>query len=337
LLKAIVQVAKKSSNLYLINVRGPEQQEYSCLHSKWEAIPFSKSKTIKSGSIVIVEDILNLEKHEELALRTMLNFDAHHKTLKIFCVAHTITKNQIYGVMSLFNFIIFTNSPSNGPVLRATFRYFKIEKEFSEQWIKKFKSHPHKTITTYFFFDCVKMEFWVAENIFKSSTFHLLGTLQEVENSDKSYQTKTGDFSWIDSKQNVKAKNLSSSVPKSTSNTVPNMNLISQNESTTKVAILEAKFKNLVEELNNHKQAESLFSIIVNCINLDFVSIDDLSFSFVPDRNSKHASIIKISLVDYILTLLDVQKKPSERLIVLHKYVSSLCSVPSFLIKNRFL
>lgn len=289
-----------------------------------------------------------MEKKEELVLRTMLNFDAHHKELKIFCVAHTITKNQIFGILSLFNYIIFTNSPSNGPVLRSTLRYFKIEKDFVENWINKFKAYQNKSRTSYFFFECIKMEFWSAENIFYSSTFRLEGQLNEFNQHNS---LPPNEILPTFDKAQIKNKSLrhvsSASTPEKSSDSIlhPTLNTNSFNQvNNDTIELLEKKFERFVANHPHKGLAGNLFEIIIHSINLDLVNKSDLSVNFKTkvsssktSKNEKKVGPKKISLIDYVMVVINSTKKPSTDIIVLHNYIKSFCVVPDILILNKYL
>lgn len=253
------------------------------------------AKKALKNSTIFVEDVINLEKDEEIKLRTLLNYDGHHKSQKIFCVAHTITKNGIYGMLSLFHYLVFTSSASNIPVLRNCLRYFKIEPQMTEEWINQFKNLGGKKKSHYFFFNCNQMKFYFAPNIFNTKSYRLIGNGGSEE-------------------ENVE-------------------NLTEEQERKIIIKNLVTKFEKLIESESLRVQALSIFDMIINCINVRRVSEADLSLSFISSETKFSSK--KISLVDYIITLLTPNKFVQKDLQVVHNYITSLCVIPKIFVKNN--
>lgn len=97
-----------------------------------------------------------MTKEEEVVFRYFLNEHAHHKTLKMFCVGHTLYKTSLYGMLSLFNFVLFTSTPSNIPLLKQTLAYFRLEKEQILEYVELFSSR--KCLGRYYYLDCQDMK-----------------------------------------------------------------------------------------------------------------------------------------------------------------------------------
>jgi len=139
-------------------VKPDEAKHYSTVHNcvkRYSSIREIQHQ-IPEKSIVIVEDIINMTKEEEVVLRFFLNEHAHHKTLKMFCVGHTLYKTSLYGMLSLFNYVLFTATPSNLPLLKQTLAYFKIDKEESEEYVEIFSDR--KAFGQYYYLDCQQMK-----------------------------------------------------------------------------------------------------------------------------------------------------------------------------------
>ena len=187
ILKNLVQTFPRSSNLYLVNVKGDETAFYEKHHKKTWKISFHGIKNAKKNSVIIVEDVINMKKDEEIDLRKAINYTVHHNKCKLFCVSHTITKTGIYSMMSLFNYIIFTGSPSNLPVMRTCLRYFKIENETVAKWLNFVKKLGKKNTSNwdpYYFFDCTKMIFCATTNLNTMSNLNVIGSMHDVEEDD---------------------------------------------------------------------------------------------------------------------------------------------------------
>ena len=164
--------------VYLLNVGGAEKKLYTKLYNKDVHVLETYDQLIhtKQRSLVLVEDIINMSKADEKVLRKALNYDAHHKKQKIFCVSHSIHKTSVWSLLSFFHFILFTSASSNIPVIRFTLNYFKIEKAQIDSWLNQFKILGKEgKFGIYFYFDCVKMTFNVSNNT-TFTRLKLLGT-----------------------------------------------------------------------------------------------------------------------------------------------------------------
>lgn len=127
---------------------------------------------------VIVEDIIHMTKDDERQLRTSLNYDAHHKNQKLFCVSHAIHKTSMFSMLPFFHFIIFTCFPANLPLLRFTFSYYKLEPEQKALWIDEFKRLcGNGQLNAYFFFDTATMSFYHTTDILSPESANFIGTL----------------------------------------------------------------------------------------------------------------------------------------------------------------
>ena len=142
-----VTTNKNVPHLYSINVR---DQEYLTEFKQHTAISFEKINTIKDGSLVIVEDIITLSTKEEVSLRQLLNWQAHHKQLKVFCVSHNIFKTKLFNTISYFQYVVFTSSLSNLTVIKNCLNYFQVAPEVWDQLQTKIKLFDSKQ-GVYFF------------------------------------------------------------------------------------------------------------------------------------------------------------------------------------------
>ena len=166
-LKSILSslLASNLVRLYTINVKDSEYvDDFKNNHSR---IQLDSKDSIKPGSVVVVEDIIDLKTKDEIALRVLLNYDAHHKKLKVFCVSHNIFKTKLYNTISYFNFLMFTSSLGNLYVLKKCLAYYQIEPELAEAWVEKFKMFQGKQ-GIYFFFDSSQRLFYATNNLLDS-------------------------------------------------------------------------------------------------------------------------------------------------------------------------
>lgn len=195
LLKHLVKSLSVSSSvkkLHLLNVGGAEKSVYAKYFGSSRVKSLETFENLSQTSrkaLILVEDIISISKSDEQLLRQSLNYEAHHKQQKIFCVSHSIYKTSIWSLLSFFHFIIFTSSPSNVPVLRFTLNYFKVDKNQLGSWIKKFTELGNNgQHGIYFYFDCLQMTFNVSENtaFTKLKLMGTLGTADTVGNLETS-------------------------------------------------------------------------------------------------------------------------------------------------------
>ena len=99
--------------------------------------------------------------------------------------------------------------------------------------------------------------------------------------------------------------------------------------------LLQLRFEKFVSNFSLKNEAASIFSIIINCINPNFIRSHDLTIIFYHDRKKKAKKLI--SAVDYISCLLTEKEIPSPNLIALHRFVQSFCYIPKIFIRNLFL
>lgn len=362
LLKQLVAHLAKKTTLYLVNVRGEEVAYYEKKHGKTEKISIAQINKVKQNSLVIVEDIINTSKEEESNLRSAINYTVHHKKVKLFCVTHTITKTGIYSMLSLFNYVIFTGSPSNVPVMRSCLRFFKIDNEMVDQWLGcvKRESRERKLAKKqlwdpYFFFDCTKMTFCMASDLITLSGVRTIGSvLNESDSCTESDEDDGVDGNFFlklepNQQHRQKRRRRESRRPKS-SEAIFNGSLASCMQSKTNPVLSEAEKRRNKERIvkglkltlasffQGHKfysQALAVFAVILKKLNPETIDPADLSVSF--KRKLQHQKEKKISMIDYIACLLEEDKKPAIDQIVLHNYVSKLCVLPLTCIRNKYL
>lgn len=303
-LQSIIRGLTKKCHLYLVNVKSDEILKYSKLHRNIRAYArITSLKHVQRNSVLIFEDIVSLLAKEEVCLRQFLNYHAHHRQLKIFCVSHTIHKTKMFATIPLFNYIVFTSCVANATVMRNVFQSFKINKEeHVEPWISIFVKHARAhRFKDYFFFDCSKMIFFKA---------HTSGQMNEA--SKIVYTSVIGDVNEF-----------------SNAGTSPGGNLEDDKETQIK-----KQFENIFKFHVGRHQASALFSIIIRVLPLNCVADADLTLTFKSRKNKKKS----ISLVDYVHTLLTKDGAPVDSdLLVLHEYIRRRCKIPSmFQVNTKF-
>ena len=267
---------------------GPEELSgYKKTFPKLQSIGFKGLSKTGKNSGVVVEDIITMSVSDEKSLRTTLNYDAHHKSQKIFSISHGVHKTSIWSMLSFFHFIILTSAASNVPVLRFTLNYFKIDKNLVDEWITKFKLLGGGKKNYYFYYNCAEMSFYFTKNILNPEASVLVGTAGEVLAQSEDSE--------------IVKKNL------------------------------QLKFEKFLEGHPFKTQAAAVFSTIINCIDLTLIREHDLTVCFTNLEGEKEK---RLSLVDYICTILSPEEKPSASLIFLHHYIKKFCLIPAIFVKN---
>ena len=349
LLKQLVSGTEKKTNLYLVNVKGEETVFYEKKHPKTLSTTFAGIKNIKKYSLIIVEDLISMKKEEEINLRNAVNYTVHHRQSKLFCVSHTITRTGIYSMVGLFNYIIFTGSASNIPVIRVCLRYFKIENEIVNKWLTFIKKHSRKTSSNwdpYYFFDCTKMVFYTAANLLTMSGLEIIGDLHDYTESDDDDDDDDDDdaddenFSIAQSGRlrrgpsNQKPPLSSSDWLKKTSKEKRNRIALKKKREweTCRINLLKTNFAAFFQGHQLQSQASAIFAIIADKFGATRIDPVDLSISF---QKNNLKSKKKISTVDYVASLLLPEKKPPLDHLVLHNFVSKNCIIPISCIRNK--
>ena len=310
-------------------MRQDEAIEYKQYHKNvvnlGGSIASAFKKTLLKNSIVIVEDIIVLKKKDEDSLRNWLNYTAHHDSLKIFCTAHTVYKTSLTSSLPSLNYLLFAcQTMSSEALIKHVCLMLNLGPDKSQSWCTIFKKSPRE----YGYF-------LVLDNA--KQDLHLLepsGNLKLVlkyNGNDPSDENSTSDS--YDPVQ------------------------------------LEKQFAGYFETHPEKAAACALFSIIIKVIPKNMLRPLDLSVTFrraaraVSSDARVHASSSsgsssssntppcrsanerekyaeppkkQISLIDYIDTLLDPHPITRAHLDfkVLHNYISSLCNIPIYFIKN---
>jgi nucleoside-triphosphatase THEP1 len=113
--------------VYTVNVKSNEYKLQNTSNIK--DITFEQLNTVPKKSIIVVEDVISMTPFQAKALREAINFNAHHKRQRIFVISHHVYKTSIYQLIPYFNYVVFTASQSNLPLLKIVFQYFNIGKE----------------------------------------------------------------------------------------------------------------------------------------------------------------------------------------------------------------
>ena len=173
----------KRTPVYTINVKDVEYVGEFGTHLN---INFADIDRIREHSVVVVEDLINLTNKEEVSLRQLLNWHAHHKQLKIFCVSHNIFKTKLFNTVAYFQYIVFSSALSNIKLLKNCLTYYQIEPEIQQKWQSKFRMFKGQ-VGVYFIFDTKKRIFYATNNLANSGASRVIGQadLDAETDSDK--------------------------------------------------------------------------------------------------------------------------------------------------------
>lgn len=279
LIKSILKKSiRPTTNVYTLNVKS---SEYAKISDQVFNIDFEQLNTVPKHSIVIIEDVISLTPFQAKTLREAINFNAHHKKQKIFVVTHHVYKTNIYQLIPYFNYVVFTSSISNLPILKLILQYSQIDKQTLEEWAAFFtkKTKPF----AYFIFDSEQQSFYRAD------------TLADL---------RKRNFKSIDG--------------------ISNQSKPSKDD-------LIIRFDSFVNNDIHKQSASTIFSILINALaSLENINPIDLSLQCQSDNKT-----ISISLVDYVMSLLDKSTKLTKFNVFLHKYFLKRCKIPMMFIKNK--
>lgn len=305
LLKNLVSELPTRRHLYLVNVRADEAAVYENLHPGGSArVSSSTLLSIPKSSpesTIFIEDIISMKDREQTQLREGINYTAHHRRCKIFCVTHTVYKTGVFSMMPLFHSIVFTSSPANGPIVRQALGLFGLEKEdvkskcssltrHTSEWKKTHAGDPRQI---YYFLDCTALKLGYSDDNLKPGTARYLDDAEGVDGADDSdgncnTEQKSSLFECFfgGGKHQARARGL--------------------------YRILSAE-----PSINRHLRQK------------------DLCFVFASKRRSGETKTV--SLIDYVALLLHVSREPTQEQRALHAFVKARCRLPESAIANKFL
>jgi hypothetical protein len=293
-------------------VRSDEIAAYKSLHpdGSKRVIPTTLAALNKAeeNSLIIVEDIIHMKDKESTALRETVNYTAHHKKCKIYCVTHTVYKTGVYSFMPLFHYIVFTNSPANAPIMKQVLATFSPTKEELADQLAKIAEKTRQlkgTLDAYFFFDCAKRAMgWSTQSLTKSSS-HLF----DDDDGAQAALPAVG-------------KPPSTAPATTTTTTTTSANAIDNFFSTSD---------------SNYKAARGLFELIVASPKCQR-HLDRPSLCFV-FRKAEGKKTVRVSLIDYIKEALssDPQRKPRPEIVAANRLLLNHCGIPRCAIANRYL
>jgi len=333
LVKAVLARLPRKCSVQLLQVRPSEVKSYTDAHSNTRAIEsvslVDGLSKVEPNSFVIIEDIVVVRRSEEEALRLLLNYRAHHDNLRVVCVAHMLYRNMLLTLLPMFNYIVFTHTETNRQLISIAARKgFHLEPATVDVWLTSFSGHCSTSSGKaggFFYITCATVE------------FHRAGGLDPGAPSDETITgvedvRAAGAATTSTAKQYVKAAKKS----KQTLKKGPSMatSVVPSNMSEANV---EHRFASCFTNHDRSAEACAFFSLIVSVLikQVGFRSTD-LTLAFSQSRKQSKRSIKRISLVDYVCSLLESRPTHAPALdhLVLHRFLCSKIKIPKVFIRN---
>lgn len=292
-----------------------------------KTVELSAIDSVKKKSIIIVEDIISVSRKEEQQLRLCLNKFAHHKLQKYFFISHSVFKTTMFGMLPFFNYIIIIKSETNLKILKDILNYFRIDKSEFECLINNFnkicRQFPTQSTSQFFFFSTHLQKIFFCQNLDDShGKAHVLLNQCTTTTMARKLLSTASPTKQLTLKNRLNAK-TSKNEKDGISSANNNQELHRQH--------LKDRFEHLTSFFEKKDQALILFDLILPCLNETTIRSSDLTVCF----HTNNKTIKRISLLNYITSLLDKSKKVSIDLKVLHHYLNSKCIIPLIFIENK--
>jgi len=305
--------------VYLLNVRPNEAETYKEIHDNTELLNeknlAESLARVTKNSYVIVEDLICVSHKEEEAIRMILNYRAHHDNLRVICIGHMLYRTHLLTLVPLFNFIVFTLVNASRGLLKtaATFG-FHLDKEETRQWVTDFSQRCSTAGRgDFMFIEC------------NSITLYHSSSSSEVVKRDEGKLKKKRTSSRSDTQSPAL-----SSPPK-----VVKPSASADTSSASSGPTLEQRFASCFIGQSNRHLAAAFFSIIVKILR-EQTSFREYDLSLAFDTARKPGCLKRISVVDYACALLNENAgvPPSKDHLVLHRFLSERCKIPTLFIRN---
>ena len=177
----------KKKTFVTINAKDAEYSKNPSL-GKHVISDFGKLYSVPKKSVVIIEDIINMPSRDEKKLRHLLNYDSHHRGLRVFAVAHHVHRTSMLSMLPFFHYLIFTAAASNVALLKFSLSYFKVSTEQQQEWVKVFMT-VKKNKYSFFVFDTTSLTLYYSAGISELSAgrqLKVIGSAGELENDTRS-------------------------------------------------------------------------------------------------------------------------------------------------------
>jgi hypothetical protein len=353
----------------LVNSNIGDYQRYLSrikLHEDFKHLDVSTTK--KGKEVFILEDIITMKECDAEKLRVSLNLWAHHFLLKFFFISHAITKTCLYSMLNFFRYIIFMPEAASKYAVEQVLLVFCKDKQTRAKMLKQvdnIHSQIHtRELYSCFYYDVGKHELFFTTNVFEPDKSLRIGSNSDILLSPSNHLApprpapslsrclhsslkKRGKGTVMVKRNGGRKSGDTSNIGRPSFNSPTGGGGSTSGSTVNSIIFLSEKFSKFISGFEKAQTAKSIFSIIINSINTDYVRKNDLTFNFATQSAQKEENVLNlnltvpVSLVDYITTLLtptsvaDIKSPPVE-LLVLHQYLNSLCKIPAFYIENKF-
>lgn len=330
ILTEIFQKSKNRKQLYTVNVRDHFYQGIQNVNSV-QQIELSDLDEVPRNAVIVVEDVISITRAQDRALRTTLNYRAHHKRQLVFVISHHVFRTSIHSMLPYFNSILFTSAKSNLPLLKHVMQHFKTDQDAQDHVIRHFKitMPAGNAYNIFYFFSAVDQSIYLVngiENLLAARNLERVDPDPELSeyssSSVREAKPRLSGGSGSSSKSQVVSL-LSSSSPSEKSQQLAHRR---------SVDILQDKFDKFVSGEKNRHQASAVFSIILGCVPLHLIKETDLTLSFRYKNGRERRG--SVSLIDYVTTLLDKNGLCNKNIIFLHRYILKKCRIPKVFMLN---
>lgn len=176
-------------------------------------------------------------------------------------------------------------------------------------------------VFNYFKIDDEQKDDWISQ--FKSQPQNF-DTYYFFDCQKLTFNRVTGGASSLVSGKNIEILGVSG-VP-----ALPNSEIQAQ----VKRTLLQDRFDKFMAGQKIKNQASAVFSIIVHCLPLALVREHDLTLKFA---SRKKREGIRVSLVDYVTSLLTERKIVRPEFVYVHRYFRKTCCIPDVFVVNSIL
>jgi hypothetical protein len=142
IMKSIVrQFSKPDRPVYVINDRTPESLPPSHERKEWAQVPKLEFCTL------VFEDIINCKRDQFGIIQDVLNYKAHHAHCGlVICIAHSLHKTGMYGLLPYFNFVYIAARPSSVRSFKALLREYDFPLETRPAHVQRLASVGEKYV-----------------------------------------------------------------------------------------------------------------------------------------------------------------------------------------------
>jgi hypothetical protein len=289
----------KPKKIYCLNTRGNEYDQLGGQSASVERI-----SSLPKRSFLVLEDVIELGKKNEVLLRKTLNVNLHHRSQKLFAATHSNVKTNLWSNIQYFDNVIFPAEKSNHVNFRSIINIFRLGKESAERFTGAFLEQCGKKPKRYIILDVKNICVYAAKSLeaMIANSPNCYSKIAQLEG-----EISSSEMAEVDSQKEV--------------------NLLDEEKN------LSSQFENIIKGYKYRARASAAYSLLEKCVLKKFEMTPDLVVHIgkVKNREGK----IKISIVDYIQFLVDPDSgQPPWKYVTFHKFVCEKCHVPKLIVQN---